>query len=686
MAARDWDNDALARAWRVHSQSNGDVYRQLLINPIVQGLLKGAGGADCEAPLMAALDDWLSKHAKGLGQGPAPALDWYSAWHKHRGPGHEQLQILDLGCGDAYRGRWLSCKGVYYKGVDCSRALLDMAGVNAADFDLQLEDLDTGGALARIWPENRPPPNWVFLITVLDHLANPRRLMQELAQRYSAGNGKFLVVTCNSRFYRQSPSKGTPVPAQIATLPQAEGQVQVYFRSRTELRRLFRDAGLHILDELSPTIPSLVERFCETPDAARFNPSVPPLHFWLLQACSAQRQPATASELREWHDRLPPGGDSVDAVRLLLSSLLDQDGASGEVFWRHIASGAPLIRKLNPGGRIFIVQEGELALFDSASETPGLSFGPNDLLGELETYAEGKERERVYPMTVLESAVEKQPAKVLEISAPVVQRFLSDPACLGNPLHRLLRRRVMQALLRRAPIKWKPQNFEGPGASDVAKRVVVTAAELLVAALESDRKRSTDSFDTRRSVFIADVMGAVRRLFGLAQKAPVLNRAFDLLRDAGVIRVLRFHHQPELAKLLLAAQLDPPLPSDTTEADAVRRRLEVHERRAIPREFMKRLTEDQKEVYRRFADSQGYCMFLIEDIMMLQRCAITPSEDVFKALEQRVRAFRNPSDAAVVRRFDDMCMVSLIYWKRRLASDNWRVDSLGVPVLARSPR
>lgn len=686
MAAHDWDSEALARAWRLHSQSNGDVYRQLLINPIVQGLLKGAGGPECESPLMAALDDWLSKHAKSLGHGPVPVQDWYGSWKLHSGPGHEQLQILDLGCGDAYRGRWLAGAGVYYKGVDCSRPLLDMAGADAAGFDLQREDLDADGALARIWPENRPPPNWVFLITVLDHLADPRRLMQELAQRYSAGSGKLLVVTCNARFYRQSPSKGTPVPAQIATLPTAEGQVHVYFRSRTELRRLFRDSGLHILDELSPAVPSQVERFCDTPDEARFNPSVPPLHFWLLEACSAQRQPVTAPELREWHDRLPAGGDSVDAARLLLSSLLEQDRALGDVFWRHIASGAPLIRKLNPGGRIFIVREGQLALFDSASETQGLSFGPNDVLGELEVYAEGRERERVYPMTALECAAEKQPAKVLEIPAQVVQRLLSDPACLGNPLLRMLRRRVMQVLLRRAPTKWKPQNFEGPGASDVAKRVVVTAAELLVAALESDRERSTYSFDTRRIVFIADVMGAVRRLFGLAQKAPVLNRAFELLRDAGVIRVLRVHHQPELAKLLLGAQLDPPLPGDTTVADAIRRRLEAHERRAIPRDFMKRLTEEQQEAYRRFADSQGYCMFLIEDIMMLQRCAMTPSEEVFKALEQRVQAFRRPSDLAVIRRFDDMCMVSLEYWKRRLASDSWHVDSLGVSVLARPAR
>jgi SAM-dependent methyltransferase len=684
MAVKDWRKEKLIRAWLDHSGPFGDLYRQLLINPIVHGLLSSAHTHLSASPLTAALDDWLLHYAKSLGTGPKPTVDWYALWRQHRSRGQAPLQILDLGCGEAYRGRWLACKGVYYKGVDGSSKLLEQSSSQAMGFETHCEDLDSEDALDRSWPDNRPPPDWVFLVTVLDHLEHPQRLLNDLAQRYSAGDGKLLVITCNPRFYGQAPSRGEPAIARIASLPPKDGSVDVYFRSRTAMRRMFRDAGFNILDELSPCVPAAVERFFPDPGEDHYNPSVAPFHFWLLQASSTQRMPATRDEVQAWFEQLPGRGAPVAATRLLLRSLLDKGLVEGSVYWRHVAAGATLLQALNPGGRLFVVREGHFSLQSNPEEPDRLAFGPNDTFGEIETYAVGKERERVYSMTVRESGRDRWPAKVLEIPSVVVQQLMEDPLCLGNPFLTALRQKVMQALLKRPSQSWEPantfHNMFGRGLPQVPKRAIVKAAELLVAALEADRERIRYDFETRRTVYLDDAVGAVTRLFDRQVKAPDLNAAFEFLHDAGVIRLLRTSHLPKLEKAMQAVWPEGRGPARGDTTPILRRAFQALETECNMADFVEYLDADKQAAYRQFAATRKYEIFLIEDVTMLMRCAMIPSKSVFTCLEQRYEAFHARSDLAMVRRFRDMCRVSLRFWRQRLESGSWHLDSLGFPL------
>lgn len=173
MTVEDWNNPSLIDAWLSMSENNGDIYRQFLVNPIIYGLLSSRAWETSASPLQNAFMRWMSSFGKN------PKLDpdsgqWYGEWQRQTAG---RLSILDLGCGDAYRGRWLSRPNITYVGVDASEGLLRRASEGNA-FRCIHADLDVERPLTNVWTDR--PPDWVFGITILDHLQAPERLLAHL--------------------------------------------------------------------------------------------------------------------------------------------------------------------------------------------------------------------------------------------------------------------------------------------------------------------------------------------------------------------------------------------------------------------------------------------------------------------------------------------------------------------------
>lgn len=104
--------------WREMGAQYGDIYRKYLINPIIYGLLVSSDWKSAPSPIHHCIAKWHESYCK---DGSSPTSDkWYDDWLKMTVPASS---ILDLGCGEAYRGRWLSKPTVDYVGVDVSESL-----------------------------------------------------------------------------------------------------------------------------------------------------------------------------------------------------------------------------------------------------------------------------------------------------------------------------------------------------------------------------------------------------------------------------------------------------------------------------------------------------------------------------------------------------------------------------------
>jgi len=692
MTQGDWSSaSTVPEAWLQLSKNYGDIYRRLLVNPIISGLLQQQDSLQ-EPPLFAALYQWLNEDGKSFEPLPDKPDSWYAAWSTRTLP--QKIRILDIGCGDGYRGRWLKHKRVTYKGIDGSDQLV--AAGQASKLDVNLDNLELPGVIAKNLSNwNGEHPHWIFLITVLDHLKNPQQLLSEIAQLYDYGDeGNIFVVTCNPRFYRQpiTTDGSKPTTVEIETIKEGDAHVQVYFRTRTHLRRLFRDAGLHVIDELSPWLPNLLAYLRGEIREEAFNGAIPPLHFWLLRAQSTKRSSVSKPEIQAWANELA----SLSSIRQkatgeLLAALMEHDEHLCEkLYWRKIPPGVPVTSRVNLGGRLFVPRRGTFELYEGSARSltqpltdtiPVLRFERDEYFGELELFIQDEERARMYTRSVY--AAPQQPAglrespELLEIPSDVVQRLMKNPNGLGSPMLGALRRKVLDTLLTPPRTHWEKALVSGKakGSLKTTKRDVVTAAALVAQALEADRERGAYALDARRVVCIWDPLGAVERYFKRSPKAPELNSAFEFLQEIGVLRIFRGRDRA-LEKLFPLSETEKERGFSFPKC-AVPKNKDWDDVHAMTHgngnEF-----EDKRVVFEdKFLASMNYCMFIVEDEFLLRRLVVAPDESLMKNLYERYLTYFNPPDAVIKARHIEVLMACISHWNVRFSKEIWQRDSLG---------
>lgn len=480
MTKEDWRDENIIDGWINANGSKawpfGDNWRMALINPVVvhaAKMVQEGFRPDHRESLYreiavqretyfrqrptdyktakAALEKWHENPfgQKGLARHPGPlasenAADCVDALNR--------VRILDLGCGEAYRSRWLSRFGIQFLGIDGSPRLIGTAEARRKstplptaarkfarqhiykEFDLEEPEVNLESLCEGF------EPNLVTAITCFDHLSKPQFLIEKL----STFLGKFsnpvplLVVTLNPRHYDRhlgvnpadtlndeaneyfgtkgkaiiesarsveisSPRTGRPhqIPKHGDAV-YAPHTVNVYYRSLRDWEQTFTDGNFHVL-RVSPLQFSnytiLAALRGELADARVFYEAAP-FHAWLLYSKKAGR-PVTAGELQTV--TAAPGvfshlnSNEATEIKKVLESGKDQ---------LRVTEVSPSQRFLFPhnlGGDVCVVLRGSAHL--TASDGTQLqNFGAGDIIGELETewipngqgQAEPKEQTRKY--------------------------------------------------------------------------------------------------------------------------------------------------------------------------------------------------------------------------------------------------------------------------------------------------
>ncbi len=678
-----WQKDtALIKSWREMGARYGDIYRRFLINPVIYGLLVSSDWRTAPSPIHYALAKWHKTYCKN---GAAlPDDKWYEEWTRMTVRANS---ILDLGCGEAYRGRWLSKSSVKYVGVDVSEFLLERAIAEQA-FHCVVKDLDAPDPLTGVW-RDVAPPEWTLAITLLDQLEHPEWLLRDVAALYGTRHtGLMLVVTCNPEFYGYSGDETHPVAARIATVADDGGGV-AYLRSRQSLRKMFRDSGMHVLDEASPHLPAALASQGAI-DATNLNLAHSPFVFWLLELHSTKRDPVDQKEIEEWLTELGSGSLEVEAVRALLSRLGPE---SAYLHWRRFQEDQVVVHRHNIGGRLFVVRDGT---FEVDTGNAGVSnesrsgarkrwkFRANEVFGELEIQHEAEQRELRYSASVVAGREgERGHAEALEVPAEVTRKLMQASSLLGNPFFNVLRRKVLNGLLRYDPTSFPEsvtsekrfkkalQNHQAPTDQlQLTIGPVVAVASLLLHGLDADRERGIVRDPRHRLVVVAHLRKALSEVTGRSidqNEMTSFNRAIRFLAAAGVLRSIR------------PVASEGRGSGEATANGARHGTLSTQFKAELANEeWLAGLESVAFAARKRLMSMQSACLFLVDDEIALRRCVMEPSLALIDDLAQRRRIFF-PQPFDVERARDsDLALAVKEGLRIRFTSNHWHTDSVGL--------
>lgn len=416
----NFQNENLAHAWAEISKDGGDIYRQLIINPIIFGIVEDIccqnNYSDDDSPLSDTLSRYyynkISKNGKKLKEDkrflhwPIPdaatnikSLDTKAILDKVNS--NFGFHILDLGCGEGYRGRWLGKEKLSYTGVDYSQHLLDCAKKRAketidcnADFqEVNIEEcaINNPEHIDSLFKEHT---RLVLAITLLDHLSDKAvtSLLKQL--RTKSKQCYMLVAACNPSYYKSESAifaENTPevthaMIGKIESLHSAthNNNVSFYARSASLYRKIFRDCNLTIIDEFTPLSPNPFN----TDKDNNYEKGTGPFNFWLLRLHGRIHEYRILD--KSLIDSLGSHGSS-SLGGLILTKLLEHGVKTVECMT--VDNEDTIIHMNNRGGNLYIILEGQASLsytiYQDAGKpkkVPQLPFGAGAVFGDLEVF------------------------------------------------------------------------------------------------------------------------------------------------------------------------------------------------------------------------------------------------------------------------------------------------------------
>ena len=679
-----WET-SLVTPWIEASGREGDFYRRTLINPILAYLLDQNAADFSSGVLQHAMCSLLrdapaalysfavsEEYKKGQKTNWTPVFD--PAAHTQLMSAlplkpHQPKAVLDLGCGTGYRGHWLGDRGYDYLGLDLSQRLVEYAKDNCVHGNAQYLHCNLDSPIAcdlltaTYAPAKRRFPDWILAVTLFDHLKSQsiELLLETLTQiRGLSGYATVLAVTCNPQFYDAVPDTEKLVSALLESVDSGSSSpssVEIYHRSRTAYSRMFRDAGITVLDQFTPR--PLVN-FRET---SAHNKAVGPFCFWLLRIGGRVRTQISLNEAQQML-RDSCNGKSSDAA-IALAKRLDERSTCYQLT---VGAGEPIISAHNMGGRLFAVERG-CAKFGAGSmladsplsrrPTEGASaqapldvdtsiqFGPSDVFGDLEIGGIGTEevRSTFYRQTVL-AATE---TTLLEISAATATgAFEHDQDSLSSAVLTLLRRRLQSQIwltgarmidvdARRCnehPAAGSTGKYEnwpvfGPdyGVSSKNLQHVHNVAAALLGAWDAQRTLLANAGAAVNTILLANLSRSVLMVGAVEREGP--GEGLRVLCDAGVILAWPLKECGEFQEIL-SATLPAPIQSLVPSS---------REHAAADFKALRQVLKDRSTVH----------FVLIEDMLLLRRLAVTPDQRTFRLLASSARVERLRAHQASVR-------------------------------------
>ncbi len=317
--AHEWNREKFARGWIQAQNTEGDLWRTSLINPVVRRMCTAvAQGKDpSDFSVFDPIVEWVKKDAPRPGPG-----DW------------KGVTVIDLGCGEGHLGAVVTEGGASYRGIDRSPFLVDHAVRNRGLSDVKHADLETIGApaLGKILGKVGPK-TIITCILVLEHLKKPEELLASLGSLLSQREHdvSLLVVTLARTDAGESPFKLVPITSMAGNPPPL---VRCRSRLQRAWERCFRDAGLFI---------RACEPVCLSPDLEQADKAHPHT-FWCWRLVARHRGNPHAAWTK-----------ADDAVLARLPEPLQNKKRMRLV---DVPEGTPFIRAFNLGGELTLLLRG----------------------------------------------------------------------------------------------------------------------------------------------------------------------------------------------------------------------------------------------------------------------------------------------------------------------------------------
>lgn len=466
----DGDDSRDAIAWSEGRGEYGDLFQRYIIKPFIAAYAQFVSEQPARRPL-AARRRMRTLYSDLIAAVAREPEDPEQVLSDKAGPQLANLAVLDLGCGEAFLGRWLVQAGANYLGIDQDECLLKKAADKAeeAKLTVPVSKGDIVTAAQRELPvlEDATEPNLVTMTGVVDHIENFEEVMAALSQWASTDGQRpdFIIATLNPYFFRtlrdldqSRADDGRPmrVPVYLAI---SDSNSWPYLRWPGEYERAFVDAGFHVLASLSPSVGMLQavpgediaalcgrrEAIVEPPVQGRFSSEVMekvkspvyvgPFILWLLR-------PRERGNLLDTEQLRAIGKNLSDpaAIEPLITELCSVGAAGLPVL--ELTDGSPVEHAGSLGGRCYVVLDGtvtrwkQLPTGDSATVQ---FFKTGELIGEFEAGT------NLVADRFKDDITANGPCTLIVLEKPLLDKSLTKPdAALAARLFTTLRRRMSQ--------------------------------------------------------------------------------------------------------------------------------------------------------------------------------------------------------------------------------------------------
>lgn len=466
------------------------------------------------------------------------------------------LKVLDLGCGEAFLGRWLVQMGARYLGVDREEKVLAAAAEKAAKLGLDtpvrpcnlVTDLDglpnhLSALAEELWGTSGP--DLVTITGVLDHIEDCRALMSRLAvwsqsvRKTLGAAPDFAIATLNPFFFRSladldKARRAAPNSQVDVYLAVGNCHSKAILRWPLEYERLFVDAGFHVLTSTSPDLGRLppaiyaeLESACGNRTGALAEQDrihVGPFVLWLLRPRNVGR--------RQDKDALVDISGRSDVVGDIVR-LLGELPNFPEVRRITFSEDEVIEHAGELGGGCYAVISG--AVLRYTSSTPAQAFCDGDIFGEFEAGPNPTSDRYRDDLIAGQGGCE-----LLYIPPGTLAKLLDLPqASVAKALFATLRARMSQyswTWLDRATARGAIERDEQAQPAKKAKKGGVsdrTYGHLARALLFGLSRERMDQDDGAPAGMVAGRPDLQRFIQG--EEGDAFNDAIDLLTGAGII-------------------------------------------------------------------------------------------------------------------------------------------------------
>lgn len=553
-----FEDELVSEKWNEVSGDRGDIYRQLIINPIIYNLLINIDSRLQTTPdkwdnidpfqyEKSPLTSWLAEFYEDVNSNSLQHLSLqdsngdltssyileekrveleFARWKLAKLAFSNEISVVDFGCGNGYRAKWLGNLNLKYHGFDISEYLIDAAQklcIGMENVTLKKKDLRHSFEIPVL------AKSICFLaITLFDHLPEEsveRVLKVGMKDRRSSGSCDYgLVVTCNPLFYKnnQNFEENSEKSDLLKSLSDNgyTNEIKFFRRSSEFYFKIFQKLNIQVIDYVSPTLANY--HVIKEDSDGQFDKVVGPFNIWLITFPNENEKVEELEKAIQLLTKNAPdsfGVNVIEAVRKLdmIKKLSVVTSEKNE----NIVHGG------NLAGDLRIIFEGQARL----GKRSKLSFDAGDVIGDIETNM--YEGDQTFFRT---NVIANEKCKFIRVPHTLATK-LFEPTSFGAKAHQYVRKKlrflIPQMLSSRIPFKtvsqprsiWFTKQLDGK-----TLQAAHILACLLVVAL--------DNPNTRHIRFLGRKILCIQRIsefIGSLDMEKLTKGAAGLLTCSGVL-------------------------------------------------------------------------------------------------------------------------------------------------------